>query len=215
MASDSASKNDSTAESATPATVWNIPNRLSASRIVLAIACFVTIGLGHYYVQFYFVSLVLFLVAAATDWLDGFWARRFGQVTQLGRILDPFADKVIICGTFIMLCAVPGSEIAPWMAVLVTGRELLVTALRSLCEGRSIDFSARWAGKVKMVFQCVAVALSLWKLSQGENGVSMLFNVALIASVWLSLASTLYSGWGYVRLSAQMMLGETEEQSAE
>ncbi len=181
-------------------TVWNIPNQLSASRIVLALACFLTIALG-----WYFVSLVLFLLAALTDWLDGYWARKFGMITQLGRILDPFADKVIICGTFIMLAGIEGSQIFRWMAVLVTGRELLVTALRGLCEGRNIDFSAKWAGKVKMVFQCLAVALSLWGLSawSGENTPG--FKSLLIASIWLSLAATLYSGWGYIRLASEMM----------
>ena len=68
----------------------------------------------------------------STDWLDGYWARKYGQVTTLGRILDPFVDKIIICGTFIFLAAVPGSRrVAAWMAVVVVGRELLVTALRS------------------------------------------------------------------------------------
>ena len=64
--------------------------------------------------DFYPTSLVLFIIAASTDWLDGYYARKYGQVTTLGRILDPFADKVIICGTFIFLVAVPQMTEAPY-----------------------------------------------------------------------------------------------------
>ena len=106
---------------------------------------------------------MLFAIAAGTDWVDGFYARRYGQITQLGRILDPFADKIIICGTFTFLAAVPpviqrrarssASEIWAWMAVIVVAREILVTALRSFFEEHGSDFSAKWSGKWKMVFQ--------------------------------------------------------------
>ena len=57
--------------------------------------------------HFYTASLVAFIIAASTDWVDGYWARKYGQITQLGRILDPFADKMIICGAFIYLAAAP------------------------------------------------------------------------------------------------------------
>ena len=92
----------------------------------------------------------MFVVAAGTDWLDGYWARKYGQVTNLGRILDPFVDKIIICGTFIFLAAVPDSGVQAWMAVVIVGRELLVTALRSYLEGEGADFSASMSGKLKM-----------------------------------------------------------------
>lgn len=188
--------------------VWNTPNKLSAGRIVLAVASFVTICCG-----WYLVSLLLFTIASATDWLDGYLARKHNQITQLGRILDPFADKVLICGTFILLGAIDGSFIAAWMAVVVTGRELLVTALRSLIEGKQMDFSAKWAGKWKMVFQCAAMAMSLWRLAAVESGnlTSLAFDNLLIAIVWLSLGFTIYSGWGYVKLATDMLLGDTAD----
>jgi CDP-diacylglycerol---glycerol-3-phosphate 3-phosphatidyltransferase len=181
---------------------WNIPNQLSAARIVMALLSFVTICFG-----WYLVSLVLFLIATATDWIDGYWARRHNQITQFGRILDPFADKVIICGTFILLGAIDGSLIAAWMAVVVTARELLVTALRSLIEGRSMDFSARWVGKWKMVLQCAAVAMSLWRLSTLGTGnpTSPVFDNVLVGVVLASLVATVYSGWGYLRLAVDMI----------
>ena len=95
----------------------NVPNALSAARLLLAIVVCILIECG-----FYFAAVICFLIGASTDWVDGWWARRFQQVTKLGRILDPFVDKVIICGAMIALCAVPNSVIAPWMATLVVSR---------------------------------------------------------------------------------------------
>jgi CDP-diacylglycerol--glycerol-3-phosphate 3-phosphatidyltransferase len=136
--------------------LFNVPNQLTAARLVLSIVVFVLIPLKQY-----MPALVVFLIAASTDWIDGYYARRYGQVTKLGRVFDPFVDKIIICGAFIFLAAEPQSGIDAWMAVVVVGREMLVTALRGLIEQEGGDFSAKMAGKLKMVFQCVAVALSL------------------------------------------------------
>jgi CDP-diacylglycerol--glycerol-3-phosphate 3-phosphatidyltransferase len=201
-------------------TVWNVPNQLTIARLVLSIACFVFLMFDAY-----LTALILFCIAAGTDWVDGYWARRYGQVTQLGRILDPFADKIIICGTFIFLAAVPpiigghsASEIAAWMAVVVVGREILVTALRSFVEEQGGDFSAKWAGKWKMVFQCLAVAASLARLwyygYSSEGGWTGLpssdlppewttWSLRLV--VWLAVAMTIYSGWGYVRTAMRIL----------
>jgi len=111
-------------------TVFNLPNQLTWLRLILSVIMF---GLIAY--ELYFASMVLFLVAAGTDWLDGYFARKLNLVTTLGRILDPFADKVIICGTFVFLSAkYPTSGVHAAMAVVVVGRELLVTALRSFLE---------------------------------------------------------------------------------
>ena len=113
---------------------------------------------------------MLFIIAAGTDWLDGYYARKYGQVTTLGRILDPFADKVIVCGTFIFLAADPDDGttfpcgLRAWMVVVIVGRELLVTALRSFIEDRGSDFSAKMSGKLKMVFQCIAAGTCLFYL---------------------------------------------------
>jgi CDP-diacylglycerol--glycerol-3-phosphate 3-phosphatidyltransferase len=118
--------------------VLNVPNVLTSVRLVLAIVVFVLIPL-----ELYIPAMVVFIVAAATDWVDGYWARKYGQVTQLGRIFDPFVDKIIICGTFIFLSSQPGSGIPAWISVVVVGRELLVTVLRSYLEQRGADFFPR------------------------------------------------------------------------
>jgi len=185
--------------SQTPA-VWNVPNVLSMARLVLSAAMFSVLPL-----QWYVAAMVIFIVAAATDWVDGYWARRYGQITQLGRILDPFADKVLITGAFIYLAAETGSGVAPWMAVVIVGRELLITALRSFMEQQGVDFSAKMAGKLKMVFQCVAVVGSLWMLehlSAGQDAPTWLFWTVTV-SVWVAVFTTIYSGLGYVVVAAR------------
>lgn len=175
------------------ATMLNLPNQITLARLFLSIVVFVLIPFGMY-----MPALVVFLIAAGTDWLDGYIARKYNLVTKLGRILDPFVDKFLICGVFIYLAAEhPASGIAAWMAVVVVARELMVTVIRSFLEGEGVDFSAKMAGKLKMVFQCVAAVASLLALSQGD-AVADWLSVTLLASAWLAVLSTIWSGAGYV-----------------
>jgi len=176
----------------------NVPNQLTTSRLVLSIVVFVLIPC-----QCYLSALIVFVIAVSTDWVDGFWARRYGQVTKLGRVFDPFVDKIIVCGAFILLAAEPGSGIAAWMAVIVVGREMLVTTLRSLIEQSGGDFSAKMAGKLKMVFQCVAVVISLLVLMHGDREPPLWLTTALVVSVWVAVLLTIYSGVGYMLAAAR------------
>jgi CDP-diacylglycerol--glycerol-3-phosphate 3-phosphatidyltransferase len=191
---------------ATKPSVWNVPNQITAARLVLSIVVFVLIAM-HQYVA----ANVCFIIAASTDWIDGYWARKYNQVTQLGRIFDPFVDKIIICGTFIFLAGeyqngeVGGSGIAPWVAVVVMGREMLVTVLRSIIEGAGGDFSANMAGKWKMVFQCVATVASLIALHWGKDQPSWM-PLTVQISVWLAVLSTIYSGSIYVLAAARRIV---------
>lgn len=168
----------------------NLPNQLTIARVVLSIALFVCIA-GEWFA----VAFWCFVVAASTDWLDGYFARRYGMVTMLGRILDPFADKLIICGTYIFLATIPSSGITAAMAVVVMGRELLVTALRSFMESRGSDFSADWSGKIKMVLQCLAAGMSLFYLAFQPAWLPPLLPIA----AWSAVAVTAYSGAAYAR----------------
>jgi CDP-diacylglycerol--glycerol-3-phosphate 3-phosphatidyltransferase len=186
--------------------ILNVPNVLTGVRFVLSIVVFVLIPLEQY-----IAAMVVFVVAASTDWIDGWWARKFQQVTKLGRIFDPFVDKIIICGTFIYLAAEPGGGIAPWMAVVVVGREMLVTAIRGFIEQQGGDFSAQMAGKLKMVFQCVAVVASLLALRHYQAAGSPTAALpdwlywTLHGFVWLAVISTVYSGLEYVIAAARIL----------
>ena len=189
------------------ATIWNVPNQLTAARLFLSVVLFVLMPLG-----WYLPAVGVFLVAAATDAIDGFWARRYGQITQLGRILDPFADKFFICGVFIYLGAIQFSGVAAWMAVLVVGRELLVTALRSFIEERGGDFSAKLAGKWKMVLQCAAAVAVLVRLSYVDVAGTAWREVppdwlswTVSGLVWGAVVLTIYSGIEYILAAMRLM----------
>ena len=207
-----------------PTSLWNVPNRISAARLVLAVFVFLFLESGYFE-----VALVLFLIAAGTDWIDGWYARKYDQVTKLGRILDPFCDKILICGTYILLAIQMASVEAtfPWwaritglVAVIVVGRELLVTVLRSMIEGSGGDFSANMAGKLKMWFQCIAVvacflALIYVNAEKSDDAASPLVLAqtlvpswiwwTMVVFIWLSVWSTLQSGWIYVQAAAKTL----------
>lgn len=151
-----------------------VPNALTVSRLVMAAALVTLLAmapplLGTSGLQPAILGAVcLFVVAAVTDALDGYLARKWNAISVFGRIMDPFADKLLVLGTVIML-ATPAFEIAEggqlvmaagftgWMAVVILGRELLVTSIRGVFESRGIDFSASASGKAKMIAQSVAI----------------------------------------------------------
>ncbi len=178
--------------------VWTVPNLLSAARLVLAIVLFVAIERSAWW-----PALVLFVIAASTDWVDGWWARRFGQVSRLGRIFDPLVDKVIVCGGFVMLADRTGSAIVPWMAVVVTVRELVVTAVRAEMERAGRDFSAALSGKLKMVLQCAVIGLEL----AVRAGIGTAAGLPTLAGWcgWAAVIATVWSGAEYL-LAARVLL---------
>ena len=118
----------------------NLPNQLTSLRLLLSVVLFFLIAW-----KWYVPAFVLFVIAAGTDWLDGYYARKYGEVTRLGRILDPFADKVILCGTFILLAATADLQkvawgLQPWMAVVIVGA------------GAAGDGPARLSGAARLRF---------------------------------------------------------------
>ncbi|VAX39395.1 CDP-diacylglycerol--glycerol-3-phosphate 3-phosphatidyltransferase [hydrothermal vent metagenome] len=195
---------------------FNLPNCITISRLFLSVILFWLIWYDGYWIT----AAVLFVVAAATDALDGYLARRYGQVTTLGRILDPFADKIIVCGTFVFLLdrkVSPSQEILEsgvnaWMVVIVIAREMFVTSLRGFLEKHGLDFSANWIGKAKMMLQCIAITGSLLSLSPsvqrvaGEN-----FNLWRDGFLWAMVIVTVYSGVAYVIRAMQLLRQNANE----
>ena len=178
----------------------NLPNLITLSRLGLAVVLFWLI-----YVEGFWISAaVLFVVAAATDAIDGYIARKYGQVTTLGRILDPFVDKIIVCGAFVFLLEKKAdSGVNSWMVMSVIGREMFVTGLRSFLEQAGKDFSAAFIGKVKMALQCVAITLSLLSLSPEVGNPT--FNFYRNIVLWAAVAVTVYSGLSYASRGVQML----------
>lgn len=193
-------------ETATPrnhASIYNVPNALTSVRFAMAIAVMVLIPL-----RYFLAANIIFLIAASTDWMDGYWARKYGQVTKFGRIFDPFVDKIIICGSFIALVGHPQSPVMSWMATLVVGRELLVTSLRGLVESSGKDFSAKWLGKWKMVLQCAAVVSSLLLLDVETPQLWLAVTTQIF--VWGAIALTVYSGYDYTIVAARMLHDDSD-----
>jgi CDP-diacylglycerol--glycerol-3-phosphate 3-phosphatidyltransferase len=178
----------------------NVPNALTLSRLVLAVVLFALIdGNGWWR-----LSAAVFVVAALTDFFDGYYARKYGQITVLGRILDPFVDKIIICGAFIFLLGHEDSGVTAWMTVVIVGREMFVTSLRAYLERLGHDFSAQMSGKLKMLLQCIAVPVCLLSLSPEFLA---LISSAMSAEryeqfrdvlLWTTVGVTIYSGAEYI-----------------
>ncbi len=148
----------------------NVPNQITVGRLLLAIAFLVLLALFEFsrraeLIWMLDVAFVVFVIAALTDWLDGYLARKHNQVTSFGRILDPFVDKILVLGGFVLLLG-PGyrdgggrdvTGLSAWMVVVIVARELLVSSLRSFSESRGRAYGANWWGKIKMILQSICI----------------------------------------------------------
>ena len=178
----------------------NLPNSITMGRLLLCLILFVLLALLPASQPLpawqIWAAVVLFIVAAASDFLDGFLARRYGQVTRFGRVADPFVDKILILGTAVFLCSRPETSalLPPWMVVVILGREFLVSGIRSLAEAEGIDFSATWSGKWKFTVQALALGFLLGRLARIPLAETFLTPLL----VWAALALTIWSGGVYL-----------------
>jgi CDP-diacylglycerol--glycerol-3-phosphate 3-phosphatidyltransferase len=199
--------NDAGRKGHEPHPLSTLANQLTISRLLLAVVFFALLEWGPFTLlglNGMIWALVLFVIATATDALDGYLARRWQQVTTLGRILDPFVDKIIVCGAFIFLLPLEGSGLLAWMVTLIVARELLVTAIRSFLERHGADFSATWSGKIKMVLQCVTIGWILLHLGLVDSLPSWSASLRNVL-IWSTLAATLISGIVYLRRAAALL----------
>jgi CDP-diacylglycerol--glycerol-3-phosphate 3-phosphatidyltransferase len=174
----------------------NLPNSLTISRIFLVpllVVALLTKFKGHLIlgVPKEIVGAAIFALASITDWLDGYLARRRKQITTLGQVIDPLADKLLTSAAFISLVAM---GLAPaWMVAIVIGREFAVTGLRSIAHARGVAVPASPLGKIKMVAQVVAVLALI--LSPGQPKLLVIGWAAL----WVVVVSALVSAADYFR----------------
>ena len=174
----------------------NLPNALTLARIFL-VPFLVVVLLTRFEAQLIFgvpkevVGAAIFGFAAFTDWLDGYLARRRGQVTELGQMMDPLADKLLI--TAALLSLVWMELAAAWMVWIILGRELAITVLRSIAHTRGVSIPASGLGKVKMVMQVVAIVLLML-----GNQVWLFFVLGTVA-LWGVLIVALVSAGDYYR----------------
>jgi CDP-diacylglycerol--glycerol-3-phosphate 3-phosphatidyltransferase len=171
--------------------IFNLPNTLTLFRIACIPLLVILLFFPHKTSSF--LAAMLFSLASISDLLDGFVARRRQMVTILGQFLDPLADKLIVSAALIML--IPLGRVPAWMVVVIIGRELAITGLRSVAVSEGKVISASELGKKKMVFQIVAILgllLHYEYFGVDCHAVGMFF-------LWLAVIITLWSGFSYFR----------------
>ncbi|NOY85714.1 MAG: CDP-diacylglycerol--glycerol-3-phosphate 3-phosphatidyltransferase [Deltaproteobacteria bacterium] len=180
-----------------------LPNWFTIGRIlflpaILVLASFPEKGFGV-------AAAIVFSLAAITDFLDGFIARKTGQVSDFGRLVDPIADKIIVASAMIMLVHL--DRVPAWMVALIISREFAVSGLRAYAGTKNVVVSARFTGKIKMTLQVLAIIgllvnYHLWGFPFGEVGF-VLFLAAFAATLW--------SGYEYFADFFKDFRGRSEE----
>ena len=176
----------------------NLPNALTVGRIFL-VPLLVVVLLTKFEgrlilgVRKELVGAGIFGLASLTDFFDGYLARRRKQVTTVGQLMDPLADKLLITAALFSLVAM--EAVPAWMAVLIVGREFAVTVLRSLAHARGVIIAASPLGKLKMIAQVVAI---LALILAGDRQQHPLF-VLGTAALWIAMITALVSGFDYYR----------------
>ena len=149
---------------------------------------------------------MIFIVASFTDFLDGHYARKYGLITTFGKLMDPLADKILMCSAFVVLCE--HGLIAGWVVVIILGREFLVTGIRLVATSQGAVLAADKLGKLKTVFQISTVIYLLLVLAADETVLAFLTPVfefqplskAILGTILigLSLVTTVVSGLNYM-----------------
>lgn len=174
----------------------NLPNALTLLRIFfvpLLVAALVQKNFefhaGSLLIRHEMLALAIFLMAAATDLLDGYLARRWRQVTTVGTLLDPIADKLLVSAALIAL--VQAHVLPAWMAILIVGREFAISGLRSIAAAEGYIIRANELGKMKLVFQVFAISVAM--LSIGQPEMAGLAN----GCMWMVVLLTMWSAVSY------------------
>jgi len=185
--------------------IVNLPNSLTLLRIFL-VPFLVVVLLTKFYGREY-VGLAIFLLAAITDFLDGFFARRYNRMTRLGALLDPIADKLLMSAAFISLVELGLAR--AWMIVIIIGREFAVSGLRSIAAQQGVTIAASPLGKGKMISQVIAISLLILGYQLGE----FLF-IGSIA-LWIVMLFALASGVDYfIKFSRAVLRPDSTDQSS-
>ena len=190
-----------------------IPNLITLFRVVIAAAFFVTLSkfkVPNQGILFGNLAIALFVLAAITDFLDGYLARKWHVVSMFGRIMDPFCDKVLVIGAFIYFASPRFSMtneenviqmatgVYPWMVVVIIARDLLVTAIRDLLESIGQNGAAKWAGKLKMIVQSIILPTILLITVNFRPDVHQILLYLNHILIWLVLLITVFSSIPYI-----------------
>ncbi len=189
----------------------NLPNVITLLRLALVGVFTIAICFTPESQVAYIIALASFVIAACTDWLDGYLARKLNQVTTFGKLIDPLADKITVSAAFIYLCAVGFFPI--WICIVIIVREFLVTGIRQIAQDHGVIIAAGTSGKWKTAFQlafCIGGLLSLTVQSFGSQAPYWLStlsnwcghntpnNFCYIITLWAATILTIWSGLEYV-----------------
>ena len=183
----------------------NLPNKLTMLRMLLVIVFVVFMCLPTKFVWAKYVSLGAFVVASITDFLDGYISRKKNLVTKFGKIMDPLADKMLVASGFILLAT--AGVIPAWMTVIIVLRDFFVTGLRNFGADNNKDLAASLTGKVKTVFQLLAIILALvGTYNFGDfvtqslvmTPIELLINIGMSVSVAAAVLATVWSLIDYI-----------------
>jgi CDP-diacylglycerol--glycerol-3-phosphate 3-phosphatidyltransferase len=196
----------------------NIPNSITAFRLVLTAVFIAAITMQQPWANI--LALVTFIVAAASDWFDGYFARKLDLVTSLGKLLDPLADKILVAAGFIYLSSNFDTKgLCPvWVSCVIIGREFMVTGLRQIAVEQGVVLEADRLGKWKTAFQLTFIITCLTYIAfdpiQDTNWFTTLFytlsnpdSYLIVVSLWAAVALTLISGWNYLWKSRALLKG--------
>ena len=187
----------------------NLPNALTLARIFLVpllVVVLLTKFEGHLVLGIPkgYVAAGIFGLASLTDWLDGYLARRRKQITLVGQLLDPIADKLLVAAALVSLLTI--DKIAAWVVVVIIGRELAVTGLRGIAQTRGLIMPASPLGKAKMATEVIAILLLILGQEIGATLI-LLGHIAL----WLVLALALWSAVEYYQTFTAVLTGRAAE----
>ena len=187
----------------------NLPNLITLGRLAIALLLFAMLTLEisgwgiindrHLALN---IATVAFILCVATDFIDGYLARRWKMVTAFGRLADTFVDKIVICGTLIYLVYLTPDLIRPWFVVIIVAREFLVSGIRSYMESQGVAFGARAGGKLKMVLQSMLIPAAMLLEANGEADIGPVLYPALevvtVILFWGTLVTTIWSAVDYL-----------------
>ncbi|HUF63259.1 MAG TPA: CDP-diacylglycerol--glycerol-3-phosphate 3-phosphatidyltransferase [Verrucomicrobiales bacterium] len=194
----------------------NLPNQLTVARLFMTLVFVAVLAFSFPWSSQ--VALGLFIVASLTDWLDGLIARRWGLITNFGKLMDPLVDKILTCSALIMLAAGANPLFPPWAVVVVLAREFLVTGLRLIAGSQGDVLVADSLGKWKTVTQIAAIIYFLAWLASSEEPLGAVFSATLFAPSWMqpaiagkvliaaTLLTTVVSGCSYLWKNRRLLL---------
>jgi CDP-diacylglycerol---glycerol-3-phosphate 3-phosphatidyltransferase len=190
----------------------NLPNALTLGRIFLVPLLVVVLltkfeGRAIFGIPEEIVGAAIFAIASITDWLDGYLARRRKQITALGQLMDPLADKLLITAALVSL--VQMDAVQGWMVAVILGREFAITVLRSIAHARGVVIAASPLGKFKMVAEVTAILA----LILGHDRFRELFVLGTVA-LWVAMITAVLSGMDYYRRFNHVLAARADSRSA-